>query len=326
MSHPPAPDAAAPDAAGAVGAGFQRYLAAAEGRPGLWRFGLGLLAVILGWALSSAAVVGIFLAISALSGHPFETAFAELEHIAAAPDPLTVALTLLSFAGIWAGLAAALPALHGRPFGSLFGPARRLERRGFAAGAALGLGLYGLTLAIAILLTGPPVFSAESLPLWALWLPVLAGLVLVQAGAEELLFRGYLAQEIGRRIASPLAWAVLPSVLFGLLHHAPHLPGQSAALYVGVTFLFGLTASLLVWHTGGLSMAIGLHTGLNLAGLTLAGLEGVVSGAQLWVFAADQAETLLAADLAASAAVLAVLASPWGRRLVLSAATAGPRS
>jgi DNA-directed RNA polymerase subunit RPC12/RpoP len=46
--------------------------------------------------------------------------------------------------------------------------------------------------------------------------------VLIQTGAEEVLFRGYLQQQLAARFASPIAWMVLPSAIFAL----PALPAR----------------------------------------------------------------------------------------------------
>jgi hypothetical protein len=68
--------------------------------------------------------------------------------------------------------------------------------------------------------------------LWASFLPLALVGVLVQTGAEEVLFRGYLQQQLAARFASPLAWMVLPSVIFALLHYQPELMGENAWLMV----------------------------------------------------------------------------------------------
>jgi hypothetical protein len=84
-------------------------------------------------------------------------------------------------------------------------------------------------------------------------------------------------------------------------------------LYALATGCFGLSAAVLVWRTGGLSAAIGLHTGLNLASLTIAGAPGPLSGLQLYTYVAGQGGGLLAVDVAASAVLLGWTLSRWGR-------------
>ncbi len=244
---------------------------------------------VLAWMLVTAGVIGL---VGGLRGRlePFGSG-----------GPSDIAVVLASFAGIWLGLEAALPALHRRSLDSVLGPASWAWAR---LGLALGLAAYGLGAVIACAGVGLPERSALGLAEWLGWLPLLAALVVVQAGAEELVFRGYLLQEIARRTRHPAAWAGLPSLAFGLLHYAPGLPGWGAPLYVLVTAIFGLAAALLVAASGSLWPAIGLHVGLNIAGLTLVGVHGTLDATQLWLFPRAEAGAALAADLAAMTALL----------------------
>lgn len=82
-----------------------------------------------------------------------------------------------------------------------------------------------------------------------------------QAYAEELVFRGFLMQSIGRWLKHP-AWAiVLPAPLF-MLGHMYDLWGQLSVLTLGIA------AGYITWRTGGLEAAIALHTVNNLVAMT----------------------------------------------------------
>ncbi|MFW0111204.1 lysostaphin resistance A-like protein [Rothia sp. CCM 9416] len=82
-----------------------------------------------------------------------------------------------------------------------------------------------------------------------------------QAYAEELVFRGFLMQSIGRWLKHP-AWAiVLPAPLF-MLGHMYDLWGQLSVLTLGIA------AGYITWRTGGLEAAIALHTVNNLIAMT----------------------------------------------------------
>ncbi|WP_454859327.1 CPBP family intramembrane glutamic endopeptidase [Promicromonospora soli] len=90
----------------------------------------------------------------------------------------------------------------------------------------------------------------------------------LQAAGEEYFFRGWLSQWIG----SMLRWrwlalivaAVVSALLFAFAHGA-----QSPWLFAD-RLVFGLIASLLVWRTGGLELAVGLHAANNLFAFGLA--------------------------------------------------------
>ncbi|MGF1446844.1 MAG: lysostaphin resistance A-like protein [Pikeienuella sp.] len=297
------------------GRAFRAYLEAGAGACGLWRLLPGLLVVLLCW-LGSTALVLIGLVLFRMhQGMSTEAALADLPDLIDGGGPDMVAVLLATFFGIWIGFALVLPLLHRRRFSTLFGADGSLGTGELIRGAALGILFYLITLAGALAVGPPPIRTELPLDIWAAWLTVLLVCVFIQAGGEELIFRGYLAQEIGRRLPHPLAWALIPSMIFGLLHYSPDLPGVTGLLYAVVTCIFGLTAAALVWRTGRLGAAIGLHLGFNICGLSLAGLEGVVSGSQLWLFRQEGSTPLFLADAAGSLALLALVLSPLGGRL-----------
>lgn len=94
-----------------------------------------------------------------------------------------------------------------------------------------------------------------------IWLLVLLFLLVpVQAYAEELVFRGYLMQSLGRWLKHPL-WAIaLPAPLFMLAHNYDFW-GQLSVISMG------LLSGYLAWRTGGLEASIALHVVNNLVAM-----------------------------------------------------------
>lgn len=91
------------------------------------------------------------------------------------------------------------------------------------------------------------------------WMVIILLLVVpIQCYAEELVFRGYLMQSIGRWLKHP-AWAILlPAPLFMIGHTQYELWGLLSVL------VMGFAAGYLAWYTGGLESGIGLHVVNNL--------------------------------------------------------------
>lgn len=87
----------------------------------------------------------------------------------------------------------------------------------------------------------------------------------LQAYAEELVFRGYLMQTLGRWLKNPVWAIVLPAPLF-MLGHTYSLWAQLSILLVG------LVTGYITWRTGGLEAAIALHVVNNLLALLLGAL------------------------------------------------------
>lgn len=281
---------------------FVKFVRAGGGIPGVWRLIAGLGVVVAVW-------MAVTVALFALSDPP--------GLLEAAATPRGVATILLTFGGLWLGVWAAMALCHRQRLVALLAAGRHWPEAALR-GLGLGIGAYGAVLAAGFLVGVRPGRTGLDLADWIAWSPVLLCLIAVQSGAEELLFRGYLAQQLARlgRIGRhPAVWAGVPALVFAAMHMAPGLPGDIALLYGLVTLLFGLTAAALVWRTGGLAAAMGMHAGFNLGGLTLVGVEGLLPGAQLWNAPAEDIQRLLVIDAVAMAALLALVASRAGRRL-----------
>lgn len=193
-------------------------------------------------------------------------------------------LGLFSFFGLALGPIAAVRLVHRRPAGTLFGPAAQVIRdfRHAATGVlALNMIFFALALGDDSLRFG------QSPGVFFLHLPLAFACLLIQTGAEELVFRGYLLQQLAARFRAPQIWMLVPTLLFALGHYAPDLSG-SAAPYVTVwAILFGLLAADLTARTGSLGAAWGFHFANNAIAMLLINSEGSFSGLSLWVVPAQ---------------------------------------
>jgi uncharacterized protein len=289
---------------------FESYIASGGQRSGLWRLAAGVVVIAASWFAGAAAVLYLWSTLTGLRTGDPEFAAQRLGDAMIGGDPEIVGVLLASFAGIWLGVYLTVTLLHGQRFATLFAPEGRVRLGELGKGVLVAAAFALISTAIGLTLAEP---VATALPL-ALWLAVLlplTALVFLQATAEELIFRGYLLQQLALRSRSPLVWAVLPSAVFGALHWSGDLPGEAAAYYVLTTFLMGLALATLVWRTGSLWAATGLHVGFNAIGLTVVGAEGVLTGAQLFLFAGDDLLPLMRVDLAITAALLLFVLSPW---------------
>lgn len=278
-------------------AAFDAFVAPARARPGLWRLALGL-------ALAAALWFGTALILFRLAPR-FDV------------GPRGVLLLYLaSFAGLALGVALAARLLHRRSPLSLIGPGG-MRRRAFAAGvgvvAAAGLATGALGAALA-----PPVLQVGPLA-WAGLLPLALPLVLVQTAAEELLFRGYLVQALAARFRSPLVWAILPALAFGMLHWDGAAYGRDAWLAVAAAAAVGLAFTDVTVRTGNLSAAIGLHFANNVLALLVVAMPGPTAALALAVSPVDAAHPMrawLVADVATTLCVWGAwrLALAWRKR------------
>ena len=159
--------------------------------------------------------------------------------------------------------------IHRRPWQSLIAPDLHLDWRRLAIGGGVELAILGAQLGLVHALVGWPWgFSAMAA------LPVLLlGLLLVplQAASEELLFRGYLTQALGRLGRSRIAIAV--GLAFGALHLNAYGP-LTVPYFVVVSLIF----SLVTLRDERLELAIGGHAAMNLFAFTTASTISVEPG------------------------------------------------
>ena len=129
---------------------------------------------------------------------------------------------------------------------------------------------------------------------WTALLPLSLLAVLVQVSAEELLFRGYLQQQLAARFASPLAWMVVPSALFALGHYSPETAGDNAIWFVLWAGIFGMLMADLTARTGTLGTAIAVHFVNNVIAMLFTAMPDNLSGLALYVmpFATSDADAV----------------------------------
>jgi membrane protease YdiL (CAAX protease family) len=286
------------------------YAAPATARPGLWRLVVGILLILLGWLIWTVILFIGFVLFQIGSGLGIEEALSEMQVFIESGTPASVTFQLATFVGVWPATWLVLDYLHDQPFGTLFSPERRIRWGDFGRGVLLAAAFWFVSMAIGSAIVGLPTRTDLALDAWIIALGPLAIMVFFQATAEELIFRGYMTQQLAARWRTPIIWAGIPALLFGLAHYSSGSGLGVGWEYVGVTLLFGLTAAVLVWRTGSLAAAMGLHVGMNVISLSATGLEGIVEGTQLYLYDASGAEALFLADGISTAALFLFVLSP----------------
>ncbi|MCT4685429.1 MAG: CPBP family intramembrane metalloprotease [Roseicyclus sp.] len=284
------------------------FVAPAVTHAAMWRLLAGLLLVVAVYVLGMGA---IFLVLAAVSG--FGGAEIWISRMATAGTPTSTLLVLATFLGMGLGPMLAARWLHRRGIGTLFGPRAVLWRQ-FAIAAAICAAVYAASALVPSNIAPQPNLAPA---LWAGFLPLALVGVLVQTGAEEVLFRGYIQQQLAARFTSPLAWMLLPSALFAVLHYQPDLMGENAWLVVGAVFLFAVLAADLTARTGSLGAAWGFHFANNCVAILVVALDGPLSG--LALYTVPMAEMSAAELRPALAMDMAVTLLTWGAiRLAVS--------
>ncbi len=236
-----------------------QFLALADtGRNAWWRYVLGMAFIAASWIFGGGFAYGL------------------VSHVPLGDVTEFVAINA-SILMLLAGVLAVVVVLHRRGWRTLVTPRSHLDWRRMAEGAAVWVALAVLS-AVAEHLLFPGRYG------WSLdlqrWLPFMAAALLLtplQCAAEELVFRGYVTQALGRLLRRPAVLAVLSSVVFTI----PHLLNPEVAAYglwiMAVNyFVMGLFLASVALRDGRLELAIGAHAGNNLVLALFINYEGSV--------------------------------------------------
>ncbi|MFX0545163.1 CPBP family intramembrane glutamic endopeptidase [Roseovarius sp. S1116L3] len=266
--------------------GYAPLVTPARQSAAIWRLLLGIVlttAVFLALSLGYGWLITQFL--------PPQTWGPDGLGIEEATTPGGALVNLYAFGMLILALVVVLPVVHKRGFATLIGPG------GLALRQAGRVSLYLLGVYVAASL----IQSLDVIPLEAglpfeRWLPLLPltllGL-LIQTGAEELLFRGYLQSQLAARFRHPAVWITVPAGLFGLLHYQPGLMGDASWVIVIWAILFGLAAADLTARSGTLGPAIALHLINNFGAIAIAAPSGYFDGLALATYPFGPDDTAL---------------------------------
>jgi membrane protease YdiL (CAAX protease family) len=281
---------------------FRAFVAPARPRAEIWRTLAGTVLIAGLYALSLALALG---AAVALAGR--ERTFAFAARLAEPATPAGTLALLATFLGMALAPMAVARLLHRRPVRSLFGRAPRVLRDFARAGIAVGA-LYAVAIALwSLVYDATPSLRPE---MWLALLPLTVVGLLLQTGAEELVFRGYLLQQVAARFRGRLVALVVPAALFGIVHYAPQMTGPNAWIVVAGATLFGLFAADLTMATGNIGAAWGFHFVNNFVAIAVLATDGTITGLALYLtpYAVDAEGAARLAFLGD----LAMLTLAWG--------------
>jgi len=208
--------------------------------------------------------------------------------------PISLLVVLLSFGLAIIAVAATLRILHGRGLSTAMGPLMMVVRD-FLACLKI---LVPIIFLFALIPSpeGQHLIPHLSFGTWIMLLPfALVGLI-IQVGSEEILFRGYLQQQLAARFANPAVWLLVPSTLFALGHYDPNA-GAVAGYVIIWALLFGVAAGDLTARAGNLGPAIAMHFVNNAMAMLIVSLPDSLSGLALYHYPYTTAQIAEASPL-----------------------------
>ncbi len=264
-----------------------RFIAPAQGAAQLWRFCFGLV-----------LAAGLFLALTqVLFGTLFQVmepgavdSIMENGQTGQTATGMFVLLFQLGLLGVSAALVVIM--VHKRRPLTLIGEPG-LALRQFIVVATAMLILMAAIWVLPPYDMGGPLERNMAVGRWLLLLPVAVVAVLIQSGAEEVFFRGYIQQQLAARFRSPFIWMIVPATLFGMAHYLPDSAGSNAWTIVAWATLFGILMADLTARSGTLGPAIAVHFVNNLSAMVITSVPDEMSGLALFVLPfglADEAQ------------------------------------
>lgn len=253
----------------------EMFVHPARHRSAIWRF-------VVGMALATFAYVALnqlfFQTVYSIVGAGEDALFRDLVD---GKTPVAMFLLLFSFVFMAVGVGVSARLLHARPMRSLLGPIPNLLRD-FKAVSLLVLLVGAAVFLLPPWDMGDPLVSALPMGRWLILLPLSLLGVLVQVSAEEIVFRGYVQQQLAARFRSPLVWMVLPSALFALGHYLPDMAGDNALMIAVWAGIFGILMADLTARSGSLGSAIAVHFWNNVSAILIVSLPDSLSGLALY--------------------------------------------
>jgi len=247
---------------------FASFVAYARPTNEVWRLATGLVLCLF---IYITLLLGLDSVVSGISGAP---AFSE-----PVTTPWAMIYLLFTFVGMALGPILVVVLLHNRTPGSLLG-----HRGGVFADFLVAAGTMLAVQFVFALVYGTQVDVSRGLAFdtWLLFLPLALPALAIQTGAEELLFRGYLLQQVAARFRSPWVWGLGPALLFGLLHYDSALEPTQIWMIIAAIVVFALLTTDLVTVTGSLGAAWGMHFALNFSSLLVLAPDTWLSGLALY--------------------------------------------
>lgn len=182
--------------------------------PRWWKLALFIPALVI-FMFGFGVVSQILFMLFASGDSPFIT-----EDFAAMEAPQVILLGLGSiailhlFVWFWVGV------VHGRGYWQFLNPSHlRLSEAFKQVGIYFGLTAIAAIISAIILPFHQDIQFVANWKLWSIWIVPIVLMILLQASAEEAVFRGYLQQYIAYYFPNFWVYGVIPSVIFGFLHY-----------------------------------------------------------------------------------------------------------
>ena len=235
-----------------------------KGKNEWWRYGLSLIVLVGIWLGSSLFLSLILVGIAMLDNNPETKMDMETGQLVGLSPFITFLVLMMSFVFMLLAIWVIVRFIHQRRMLTLITPQPQFDWKRFAIGFGFFLILAAASsLVETILYPGRYQFTFKARDFFA-FLPFILIFIPIQAGTEELLFRGYLLQSLGRITRRFFFPPLVTSLFFMLLHLANPEVDAGFWLSLGNYFLIGFLFAIVTIQDNRLELAMGAHIANNL--------------------------------------------------------------
>ncbi len=170
-------------------------------------------------------------------------------------------LMLFTFVAVFFTFVVLVKPFHGRSLKETINGRKHIRWNRIWVGIIVWGALLLISLAISLLTSSPDELQFRFNPGAFIGLLLIVLIILpFQTSIEEILFRGYLAQGVGRRTKSRWWALIIPSILFALMHSAnPEVIKFGFWITMPDYLLMGLMLGLISILDDGIEIALGIH-------------------------------------------------------------------
>ncbi|SDC65370.1 hypothetical protein SAMN05421663_103253 [Terribacillus halophilus] len=232
------------------------FISMQQGKNSNWRYILSLLSIFFFMILSGIAYFVLLFVI--------EPASLDTPELTLGNPILDLALSHIDYLFWLMGLWFSMKVILKRPFRTLITPYRKINWKRIVFGFLIFFGLMAIS-SIVEFLVFPNNFTLHDFNIsnyiWLLLIALL--LVPIQTTCEELVFRGFILQWLGKGLKNPILLSIIVGGIFGSLHFAnPEM--SDGALFVGFDYVFtGFMLTYIAVKSNSAELSIGAHAANN---------------------------------------------------------------
>lgn len=176
---------------------------------------------------------------------------------------LVFSLLLIPFAAVFSVILIAFPRIHKSAFKKLFTSREKVDWKRIAFSFGLWFLLLGATLLLDVFLGAELIFNFD-VSSFIILLIISFTLLPIQTTVEELLFRGYLFQQIGKVFPKSWVGILITGTLFGLMHGSNPEIIKLGSFFIIYYIVTGIFLGVLAQMDGGLELSLGYHAANNI--------------------------------------------------------------